>query len=227
MQKSNLERILESQKLRKSVVCLTNIDMAEEIILLKGESSKIEELDQEISQCIRFDTSKLVNVNGNNYFIDVYNPPLKLIIIGAVHIAQYLVEFAQNLSFDCKLIDPREGFANKDRFPNTEIHNNWPDEVMESMGIDNRTAIVTLTHDPKIDDDALNIILKANPFYIACLGSRKTHHARQLRLKDAGFDNDTISTIHAPAGFDIGAKTPAEIAVSVLAELVAAYRKRD
>lgn len=224
MQESNLEKILENQKLRKSVVCLTNIGTAEEIILLKGESSKIEDLDQEISQCIRFDISKLVTINDKNYFIDVYNPPLKLIIIGAVHIAQYLVDFAQNLSFDCKLIDPREGFANRERFPNTEIYNNWPDEVMESMDIDNRTAIVTLTHDPKIDDVALDFVLKKDCFYIGSLGSKKTHAARVERLL-AKFSNEDIQKIHAPIGIDIGARSPSEIALSIISEIILSLRK--
>lgn len=224
MQESSLEKILENQKLRKSVVCLTNIDTAEEIILLKGESSKIENLDLEISQCIRFDISKLVTINSKNYFIDVYNPPLKLIIIGAVHIAQYLVDFAQNLSFDCKLIDPREGFMNKERFPNTEIYNNWPDEVMESMDIDNRTAIVTLTHDPKIDDVALDFVLKKDCFYIGSLGSKKTHAARIERMS-AKFSDEDIQKIHGPIGIDIGARSPSEIALSIISEIILSLRK--
>ncbi|MAV99074.1 MAG: XdhC/CoxF family protein [Rhodobiaceae bacterium] len=224
MQKSNLDKIIENQKLRKSVICLTNIDSDEETILLKGESSRIEGLDQEIAQCVRYDSSKLVNVNGNNYFIDVYNPPLKLIIIGAVHIAQYLVDFAQNLSFDCKLIDPREGFANKERFPNTEIYNNWPDEVMESMGIDNRTAIVTLTHDPKIDDVALDFVLKKDCFYIGSLGSKKTHAARIERMS-AKFSDEDIQKIHGPIGIDIGARSPSEIALSIISEIILSLRK--
>lgn len=167
-----------------------------------------------------------LNDAGDCFHLTI-RPQPRLFIIGAVHISQHLAPMANAVGFHVIVIDPRQTFAHQDRFPDITVISDWPEDVLTVDDIDPDTAFVTLTHDPKIDDDALNIILKANPFYIACLGSRKTHHARQLRLKDAGFDNDTISTIHAPAGFDIGAKTPAEIAVSVLAELVAAYRKRD
>lgn len=164
--------------------------------------------------------------DGHGFHLAVLPKP-RLFIIGAVHISQHLAPMANAVGFDVTVIDPRETFAHEDRFPDVTVLSDWPQDALKDVPIDPDTAFVTLTHDPKIDDTALKIILKSPSFYIACLGSRKTHDARRLRLKDHGFDDQTIDRIHGPAGYDIGAKTPAEIAVSVLAELIAAYRKSD
>ena len=159
-------------------------------------------------------------------FTLVQTPRPQLIITGAVHISQHLAPMAMQLGFHVVVIDPRRIFATVDRFPGIVVHDKWPDEVLAEMVLDQDTALVTLTHDPKIDDAALHWGLAKPLFYIACLGSRKTHAARLDRLAAAGFDDATTSRIHGPAGLDIGAKTPAEIAVSVAAELVSAYRQR-
>lgn len=160
----------------------------------------------------------------NNRFTLVQYPPRRLIIIGSVHITQFLAPMARYAGYDVLVIDPRAVFATADRLPGVEVINGWPDEVMADMTIDNSTAIVTLTHDPKIDDPALQVALRHDGFYVACLGSRRTHAARTERLAASGFDKETIGRIHGPAGLDIGAKTPAEIAVSVLAEMIAVER---
>ena len=160
-------------------------------------------------------------------FTLVQTPRPQLIITGAVHISQHLAPMAMQLGFHVVVIDPRRIFATVDRFPGIVVRDKWPDEVLAEMVLDQDTALVTLTHDPKIDDEALKIILRGKPFYIACLGSKKTHNARRARLGGYGFSDAVIDQIHGPAGVDIGAKTPAEIAVSVLAELIAAYRKAD
>ena len=160
-------------------------------------------------------------------FTLVHMPRPQLIITGAVHISQYLAPMAVQIGFHVVVIDPRQIFATSDRFPGIVVHDRWPDEVLAEMVLDQDTAMVTLTHDPKIDDAALHWGLAKPLFYVACLGSRKTHAARLERLAAAGFDGATTSRIHGPAGLDIGAKTPAEIAVSVAAELISAHRQRQ
>ena len=223
MKKEILNKIIDYNKERIAVVHLVNIDNQVDDILLVDESTGNNELDNEINGCLKSDKSKLVNVNGSNYFIDVYNPPLKLIIVGAVHIAQYLIEFSKKLGFECILIDPREGFASEDRFPNVRILKNWPDEVLEELDIDQRTAIVTLTHDPKIDDVALRHALISNCFYIGSLGSKKTHAGRIERL-NKDFDHKTLDKINAPIGLNIGARSPTEIALSIIGQIVSELR---
>ena len=160
-----------------------------------------------------------------NCFTLVQHPPRRLIIIGGVHITQFLAPMAQQTGYDVVVIDPRSVFASPERLPGVRIINGWPDEVMVGMHIDDKTAIVTLTHDPKIDDSALHVALGHDSFYVSCLGSRKTHSARCDRLAASGFDEVTTARIHGPAGLDIGARTPAEIAVSILAEMIAVERK--
>jgi len=158
-------------------------------------------------------------------FVGVHNPPLRMAIVGAVHIAQTLVLMARNVGFDVVLIDPREAFASEGRFPGEVISHDWPDEALEAWGIDARTAVVTLTHDPKIDDPAIETTLKSKAFYLGCLGSTRTHAKRVERLVAQEFSEADIARIHAPVGLDIGAKTPAEIAVAVMAEVTQVLRQ--
>jgi len=170
---------------------------------------------------LRDNKSGVAEIGDAKWFVDCHNPPLRLIIIGAVHISQTLVPMAAIAGYEVIVVDPRASFATADRFPNVRLIDDWPDEAMEMLAPDSRTAIVTLTHDPKLDDPALEVALKSDAFYITCLGSRRTHAKRVERLKEMGFDEATIGRIHAPAGLDIGAISPAEIAISVLAELTA------
>lgn len=157
-------------------------------------------------------------------FVAVHNPPLRMIIVGAVHIAQALVPMARVAGYDPVLIDPRAAFAAPDRFPGETILGDWPDEAVARLGLDARTALVLLSHDPKLDDPALEAALRAECFYIGALGSKKTHAKRVARLTEAGFTETEIARIHGPIGLDIGAAGPAEIAVSVLAEMTAVLR---
>lgn len=159
-------------------------------------------------------------------FVAVHNPPLRLIVVGAVHIAQALVPMARIAGYDPVLVDPREAFGSSDRFPGETIVQDWPDEAVSALGLDPRTALVLLTHDPKLDDPALMAGLQANVFYIGALGSTRTHAKRVARLQDAGFTADQINRIHGPVGLDIGAAGPAEIAVSILAQMTAVLRGR-
>ncbi|QDC10146.1 XdhC family protein [Oceanicola sp. D3] len=159
-------------------------------------------------------------------FVSIHNPPLRMAVVGAVHIAQFLVPMAQMAGYDPYLVDPREAFATPERFPGTTISHDWPDEALEGWGLDARTAVVTLTHDPKIDDPAIAAALASDCFYLGCLGSTRTHAKRVERLSAAGASEADLARIHAPVGLNIGAKSPAEIAVAVLAQVTEVLRGR-
>jgi xanthine dehydrogenase accessory factor len=164
-------------------------------------------------------------IEDSGEFVALFNPPLRMLIIGAVHIAQALVPMARLAGYDPVIIDPREAFATEDRFPGTTISHDWPDEALSAHGLDARTAVVTLTHDPKLDDPAILTALNSDAFYLGCLGSTRTHAKRLDRLRDTGLDEATMARIHAPVGLDIGARSPAEIAVSVLAQVTKVLRQ--
>ena len=158
-------------------------------------------------------------------FIAVFNPPLRMMVVGAVHIAQALLPMARLAGYDPVLIDPREAFGSAARFPGATILHDWPDEALAAQGLDARTAVVTLTHDPKLDDPAIIAALASPAFYLGCLGSTRTHAKRLDRLRAAGVGEDALARIHAPVGLDIGARSPAEIAVSVMAQITQVLRK--
>jgi xanthine dehydrogenase accessory factor len=157
-------------------------------------------------------------------FIAPHNPPLRMVVVGAVHIAQPLLAMARLAGYDPTLIDPRDTFGAAERFPGEVILDDWPDEALTRLAPDTRTAIITLTHDSKLDDPAIQVALRSKCFYLGCLGSKKTHAARVARLEAAGFSAEDIARIHAPVGLAIGAKTPAEIAISILAQVTAVLR---
>ncbi len=163
----------------------------------------------------------------DDWFLGVHNPPLRMAVVGAVHIAQALVPMARLAGYDVAVIDPREAFASAARFPDTTLSHDWPDAALADFGVDTRTAVVTLTHDPKLDDPAVEAALRAPVFYLGCLGSSRTHAKRVERLKAAGFDAADIARIHAPIGADIGAKSPAEIAVAILAQITERLRRPE
>ena len=171
----------------------------------------------------RMDRSGLME--DGETFVAIHNPPLRLVVVGAVHIAQGLVPMARIAGFDPVVIDPRESFATAARFPGTRLVHDWPDEAVEAIGLDARTALVLLTHDPKLDDPALMAALRAGVVYIGALGSTRTHAKRVARLEAAGFGSEEIARIHGPVGLDIGAAGPAEIAVSILAEMIGVLRR--
>lgn len=157
-------------------------------------------------------------------FIDIHAPPPRLVVVGAVHIAQHLVPMAAMTGYDVVVVDPREAFASPERFGGVTLTHEWPDEALEALHLDARTAVVTLTHDPKLDDPALHIALRSPVFYVGALGSRKTHGKRVERLERHGFSAAEIGRIHAPVGMNIGARSPAEIALSILAQVTAVRR---
>jgi xanthine dehydrogenase accessory factor len=158
-------------------------------------------------------------------FVAIHNPPLRLLVVGAVHIAQALVPMARIAGYDPLLIDPRESFASEARFPGETVLHDWPDEGVRALGLDGRTALVLLTHDPKLDDPALMEALRSDVFYIGALGSTRTHARRVERLTEAGFSEQEMSRVHGPIGLDLGAAGPAEIAVSILAEMTRVLRR--
>lgn len=163
-------------------------------------------------------------VEGETFWA-IHNPPLRLVVVGAVHIAQSLLPMARACGYDPVLIDPREAFGSAARFPGETVRHDWPDEVMAEIGLDPRTAVVTLTHDPKLDDPAIRAALRSEVFYLGCLGSSRTHAKRLERLRAAGHSEEEIARIHAPVGLSIGARSPAEIAVSILAQVTQVLRQ--
>ncbi len=179
-------------------------------------------LDVAVDAALRADRS---GVDEEGRFIAVHNPPLRLIVVGAVHIAQPLLTIARTCGYACTLIDPRAAFGSEVRFPGEVILEDWPDDALAGLAPDGRTAVVTLTHDPKLDDPALRFALRAPVFYVGALGSKKTHAKRVERLQGAGFSAAEIGRLHAPVGLNIGARTPAEIAVSIMADITAALRQ--
>ncbi len=170
------------------------------------------------------DESGTVKLGDTEWFLNVYNPPMRLIVVGAVHIAQALVPMAAYLGLNVIVVDPRRSFATDARFPNVTLNTDWPDEAMDALAPDVRTAVITLTHDPKLDDPALDRALRSPAFYIGSLGSRKTHAARLKRLRELGHDDAALARIRGPVGLNIEAVTAPEIALSILAEFVAVRR---
>jgi xanthine dehydrogenase accessory factor len=171
------------------------------------------------------DASRTVEAEGDTWFLHVLNPPLRLAVVGAVHIAQALVPLAATLGYAITVIDPRRAFATEERFPNVTVSTAWPDEAMQGFAPDARSAIVTLTHDPKLDDPALDAALRSTAFYIGALGSRRTHAARLARLRELGHGDAALARIRGPVGLDLGGETAPEIALSIVAEIVAVRRR--
>ncbi len=164
--------------------------------------------------------SETVDTSAGKVFLHAFVPPPRMIVVGAVHIAQALVPMAAMTGYDVIVVDPRRAFAADYRFPNVTVLQEWPDEAMERLKPDASTAVVTLTHDPKLDDPALQVALTSDAFYVGSLGSRRTHEKRKARLLDAGITEAQFGRIHGPVGLDIGARSPAEIAISILAEII-------
>lgn len=209
---------------RRAAILVTDIESGEQRLVRESEVHG-DPLARELQDALLRGKSGLVEQEGRQFFLTVQAPPVRVVVIGAVHISQALAPMAKGLDLDVTIIDPRAAFATPERFPDVPVLAEWPDTVLPAIGIDPYTAIVALTHDPKIDDPALTAALRSECFYIGALGSRKTHERRVQRLTEAGFAQADLSRIHAPIGLDIGAVSPAEIAVSILAEIVASLRK--
>jgi xanthine dehydrogenase accessory factor len=192
--------------------------------LVKAADLAGDPLAEALDRQLRSGKSGIVEVEGASYFLTVQAPPPRIIVTGAVHISQAMAPMAKLLELDIAIIDPRTAFATPERFPEVELLAEWPDEALQRLPLDAYTAFVALTHDPKIDDPGLIAALRSDCFYIGALGSRKTHGRRLERLAAAGFDETAAARIHAPIGLDIGAVSPAEIALAILGEIITALR---
>ena len=195
-----------------------------ELTVLAGDALPVG-LDAAVAAALREDRSRRLEVAGETVFVQIFQTPLRLIVVGAVHIAQPLVPMATLSGYDVVVVDPRRAFAADHRFPAVSLRHEWPDDALRALQPDRRSAVVTLTHDPKIDDPALLEALRSPAFYIGALGSRRTHAARCERLAGQGVTAAELARLHAPVGLDIGAVSPAEIAVSIMAQLTAVLRR--
>ncbi|WP_440931208.1 XdhC family protein [Candidatus Pelagibacter sp.] len=220
MKQSLLKKIINLKKQKKEFAIITNLKNGNSTIY-HNENELTGEFESYKDQIINFYKSKNNGViDGTEIFVESYVRPIKVVIVGAVHIAQYLVDFAKSLNFEISIIDPRGYFASEKRFPNMKIINKWPDEAFKELDTNESTALIALTHDPKIDDPALQYGLKNKFYYIGALGSKKTHANRCERLKEAGFNEEQINSIHGPIGIKLGGKSAPEIALSIIAQLV-------
>lgn len=225
MKRDTLKIITQLQTDKVAFARIVDLESKEERIVRANADPSADEFETAALTACRADKSGIHEIAGRDHFVNVFNPPLRLIIVGAVHIAQPLSMMAAQAGYAIIIIDPREAFASQERFPNIVLSHDWPDEAVATFEPDARTAIVTLTHDPKMDDPALHAALKSDCFYIGSLGSKKTHGARLERLRRAGFDDADLARIHGPVGLFIGGKSPSEIAISILAEITQVLRQ--
>ena len=226
MKKQLLKEIIEKKEKKIEFAIVTDLQNGESCIFEKNKpiDNNFEKYKDKID--LNFSSKKDGIIEGTNIFVETYIRPIKVIIVGAVHIAQYLVNFAKSLNFEISIIDPRGYFATEQRFPNIKIINKWPKEAFQDIETNQNSALIALTHDPKIDDPALQHAIKNNFFYIGALGSKKTHENRCKRLKEAGFKDDEIKRIFGPIGIKLGGRSAPEIALSIIAQLVSeAYKK--
>ena len=226
MKLQTLKSIIEKKKNKSEFAIITNLKTGESEIFEKGKplTKEMEVYSNQINEF--FKSKKNGVIENSEIFVETYILPTKVIIVGAVHIAQYLVDFAKSLNFEISIIDPRGYFASEQRFPDMKIINKWPDEAFKEIETNENTALIALTHDPKIDDPALQHALKKKFYYIGALGSKKTHENRCQRLKEAGFSNEQIDSIHGPIGIKLGGRSAPEIALSIIAQLVSETYKK-
>ena len=226
MKHSQLKEIIKKKASKTEFAIVTNLENGLSVIYEPGKSlSKEFEIHKEQIDNF-FKLKKNGVIENTEIFVETYIRPIKVIIVGAVHIAQYLVDFAKSLNFEISIIDPRGYFASKQRFPDMKIINKWPDEAFKEIETNENSALVALTHDPKIDDPALQHALNKKFYYIGALGSKKTHENRCQRLKEAGFNNEQINSIHGPIGIKLGGRSAPEIALSIIAQLVSETYKK-
>ena len=222
--KLDILRTLNAERdARRAVVVVTHVDTGEQRVVKASEVAR-DPLHELIEKRLRMAKSGMEETAEGRVFLTVHVPSARLVITGAVHISQALAPMAALVGYDVTIVDPRTAFASQERFPDVKVIAEWPDEALPPLNIDHYTAFVALTHDPKIDDPALLHALQRDCFYIGALGSRKTHGRRVDRLKQAGISDAAIARIHAPIGLSIGAVSPAEIAVSILAEITQSLR---
>lgn len=220
-----LKKLNEERRARRAAVLITEISDGGSRIVCEGDPVT-GELGDAISKAMRSGKSGLVEIDGDRYFLNVHLPPPRLVVVGAVHISQALAPMAKIAGYDVEIIDPRTAFATPERFAGVKLTAEWPEDVLKTQPLDRYTALVVVTHDPKIDDIPLKAGLAAGCFYVGALGSRKTHAKRLDRLHEAGVLEKETARIDAPIGLDIAAQTPSEIAVAILAQIIDAFHRR-
>ena len=220
-----LSALNAERRARRAAILVTDLASGEQRLVREADVAA-DPLSERLADRLRSGGSGREEIEGAAVFLNVQVPPVRVVVIGAVHISQALAPMARIVGFDVTIVDPRTAFATPARFPDVPLVPEWPAEALPATGgLDAYTALVALTHDPKIDDPALEAALRADCFYVGALGSRRTHARRVERLAAAGFSEGATGRIHAPIGLDIGAVSPAEIATSILAELVATLRR--
>ncbi len=220
-----LKKLNEARHQRKACVLVTNLDNGKDRLVLEGHLVE-GELGEAISKALLTGKSATVEINKVEFFLNAHLPPPRIVVIGAVHISQAMAPIAKMSGYDLEVIDPRSAFATEERFEGVSVSADWPEDVLEEKPLDPYCALATVTHDPKIDDFPIADALRRNCFYVGALGSRKTHGKRIERLLADGITQNQLDRIKAPIGLDIGAASPQEIAVAVMAEIIEAFRKR-
>ena len=222
MKRIVLDAVLAARVKKHPLALATNLKSGEQLAIShEGEIGDLDLAPDAVEAAwavVRHDRTRTVETPSGPVFIQPFNPPLRLFIVGAVHIAQALAPMASVAGYDVTVIDPRGSFASEDRFPGMTISTDWPDEALDAAGLDLRSAVITLTHDPKLDDPALASALRSEAFYIGALGSRKTHAARLERLRAQDFGDADLDRIHGPLGLALGGRSPSEIAIAALAQ---------
>ena len=228
MKINTLEKIIKNKQNKNEFAIVTNLSTGE-TELFKRNTLIAKNLEKYLNQINDFFRLKKNGViEGTEIFVETYRKPIKVIVVGAVHIAQYFANFAKNLNFEILIIDPRGYFVSNQRFPDVKIINKWPEDAFKDIETNENTALIALTHDPKIDDPALQHALKKKFYYIGALGSQKTHENRCQRLKEGGFSDKQVNLIHGPIGIKLGGRSAPEIALSIIAQLVSeTYKNND
>ena len=231
MKKSMLKQILLDQEAKTPVALVTELETGRQTLVYynsaTGDLADSPEILNAARRAIQDDKTGTVKLDAGEIYFQIFNPPLRMLIVGAVHIAQPLSRMASTVGYDVTVVDPRHSFASPDRFPGISLNHEWPDDGLRELDIDRRTAVVTLTHDPKLDDPALAVAIRSEAFYIGSLGSRGTHAGRVERLKNEGFTEVEIGRINGPVGLNIGAISPSEIAISILGEVTECLHAKD
>jgi xanthine dehydrogenase accessory factor len=220
-----LKTLNEERRARRAVIVVTDLGDGRDRVVREGHAVA-GELGDAMAKAFRTGNSGAVEAEGRKFFLNVHLPQPRLVVVGAVHISQALAPMAKIAGFPLEIIDPRTAFATPDRFPEVQLDAEWPEDVLKNRPLDGHSALAAVTHDPKIDDFALKAALDAGCFYVGALGSRKTHAKRVERLLAMGASQSQLDRIHAPIGLNIGAATPAEIAVAVLGQVIEAFRSR-
>jgi xanthine dehydrogenase accessory factor len=222
-----LQALLQKRADKRAVALVTDLATGTQTLLdpYAPDPALAAELSAAARRAADRDRSELLQLDGRELLLHVWNPPLRMLIVGAVHIAQTLVPLAKMIGFDVSVIDPRRAFATSERFPGVRLIHAWPERAFAELELDRRSAVVTLSHDPKLDEPALVAALRAAAFYVGALGSRRTHQGRLARLGEQGFSPQELARIKGPVGLAIGAVSPAEIATSIIAEVIQELRR--